>query len=185
MGLWPSTWWASSPAPPPPPPPPPPPTSVALQAPPKSQIITDHRDPSITPSQRLRKQMSLYLAGATFLIFSIGIARRSTRRRNLSMVPQYYTPNTRQSELNFNGGIDALEALNIATLGVLSVGMMTVGGAMYAFDVVNVEETRRLVRSRYGWEGRKSEDEVEEELEEWVATVLARKEKKEKERERR
>ncbi|KAK6353306.1 hypothetical protein TWF696_005278 [Orbilia brochopaga] len=190
MNLWPTSWslWSSSPSSPPPPPPQAAVASPPTQsdAPPKpapfSTVAQDHRDPSITPFDRRRKQLTLYFAGTTFLLLSIATARRSTRRRALATIPKYYTPNTRSSELTFNGGADAFEALNIASLGVMSVGMITVGAAMYMFDVVNVEETRRLVRSRYGWEGRKTESEVEEELEEWIATVLARKDRKEKER---
>ncbi|KAF3921728.1 hypothetical protein ABW21_db0207090 [Orbilia brochopaga] len=188
MKLWPTSWslWSSSP---PPPQSEPivasPPVEVAENNAPKatrqfSTVATDHRDPTISLFDRRRKQLSLYFAGTTFLLLSMAVARRSTRRRTLASIPKYYTPNTRTSELTFNGGADAFEALNIASLGVMSVGMISVGAAMYMFDVVNVEETRRLVRSRYGWEGRKSENEVEEELEEWIATVLARKEKKEK-----
>ncbi|KAJ6264213.1 hypothetical protein Dda_0356 [Drechslerella dactyloides] len=187
MNLWPTSWslWSSSSTSSPPAPTVPTPASPpapAIAPPILPTVAQDHRDPILTPFDRRRKQLTLYFAGATFLLLSTALARRSTRRRNLATIPKYYTPNTRISELTFNGGVDAFEALNIASLGVMSVGMMTVGAGMYMFDVVNVEETRRLVRSRYGWEGRKSEGEVEEELEEWIATVLARKERKERER---
>ncbi|KAF3941478.1 hypothetical protein ABW19_dt0210170 [Dactylella cylindrospora] len=197
MGLWPSSWslWSSPPPPtsPPPssptPPTPPPPEPIALAIPPTTttlqpQTPPDHRDPTITTFQRRKKQLTLYAAGATFFLLTIAVARRATRRRRLATVPKYYTPNTTASELNFNGGVEAFEALNIASLGVASFGMMGIGAGMYILDVVNVEEMRRLVRGRYGSEGRKSEGQVEEELEEWIATVLARKEKKEKERAR-
>ncbi|KAF3903358.1 hypothetical protein AA313_de0210128 [Arthrobotrys entomopaga] len=194
MNLWPTSWslWSSSSTPSPPPPaqslssipPAASPVTIPNETPTPQipAVVADHRDPSFTPFQRARKQLTLYFAGATFLLLSMTVARRSTRRRALATIPKYYTPNTRASELNFNGGVDAFEALNIATLGVMSVGMLTVGTGMYILDVVNVEEMRRLVRARYGLEGRKSEMDVEEELEEWVASVLARKEKKEKER---
>ncbi|RVD90071.1 uncharacterized protein DFL_001051 [Arthrobotrys flagrans] len=191
MGLWPSSWslWSSKPAPPPiqPQSPPTAPLQVndatILKPEPESQSLpTDHRDPSFTPLQRARKQLTLYFGGATFLLLSMAVARRSTRRRYLATVPKYYTPNTRATELNFNTGIDAFEALNIASLGVFSVGMMTVGAGMYIADVVNVDEMRRLLRSKYGMEGRMSEMDVEEEMEEWIASVLARKDRKEAER---
>lgn len=51
---------------------------------------------------------------------------------------------------------------------------------MFALDVVNVEELRDLSRIKFGGEDRKSDKEVEEELEEWVATILSRKDQKEK-----
>ncbi|EPS37453.1 hypothetical protein H072_8907 [Dactylellina haptotyla CBS 200.50] len=187
MNLWPTSWslWSSSSSSPKAtllPPPVAPAPIVNVVPTPDPQVSTDHRDPSFTPFQRTRKQLTMYFAGATFLLLSMSVARRSTRRRYLATVPKYYTPNTKASELNFNGGVDAFEALNIASLGVMSVGMMSVGASMYLLDVVNVDEMRRLFRSRYGLEGRKSEMDVEEELEEWVASVLARKEQKEKAR---
>ncbi|KAK6496456.1 hypothetical protein TWF481_002474 [Arthrobotrys musiformis] len=188
MGLWPSSWslWSSKPVPQPIPQPPQPeplktPTADAIQTA-DPTVPFDHRDPSFTPFQRARKQLTLYFGGATFLLLSMAVARRSTRRRYLATVPKYYTPNTRATELNFNTGIDAFEALNIASLGVFSVGMMTIGAGMYVADVVNVDEMRRLLRSKYGMEGRMSEMDVEEEMEEWIASVLARKDRKEAER---
>ncbi|KAF3251154.1 hypothetical protein TWF217_008083 [Orbilia oligospora] len=168
MGLWPSSWsfWSSKPTSPPIQPQSqslPTETLQITKSEPESQsqsqsqsLPTDHRDPAFTPFQRARKQLTLYFGGAGFLLLSMAVARRSTRRRYLATVPKYYTPNTRASELNFNTGIDAFEALNIASLGVFSVGMMTVG--------------------------RMSEMDVEEEMEEWIASVLARKDRKEADR---
>ena len=102
---------------------------------------------------RVRKQLTLYFGGAVFLLLTTQLGRRSLRRRHLSTIPQYYTsslsPVLRQQQ-DFKGGIDAFEALNIATMGVMSVGMMMAGGAMYVLDVVNVEEMSRLAKQRYG-----------------------------------
>ncbi|KAK6502197.1 hypothetical protein TWF506_002785 [Arthrobotrys conoides] len=187
MGLWPSSWslWSSTSTSPPVQPLPQPTEALQitkLEPESQSSLPADHRDPAFTPFQRARKQLTLYFGGASFLLLSMAVARRSTRRRYLATVPKYYTPNTRASELNFNTGIDAFEALNIASLGVFSVGMMTVGAGMYIADVVNVDEMRRLLRSKYGTEGRMSEMDVEEEMEEWIASVLARKDRKEAEK---
>ncbi|KAK6522003.1 hypothetical protein TWF281_002574 [Arthrobotrys megalospora] len=190
MNLWPSSWslWSSkstlsNPQPQSQPTDLPIPTNVITKSEPEPQSLpVDHRDPTFTPFQRARKQLTLYFGGATFLLLSMAVARRSTRRRYLATIPKYYTPNTRATELNFNTGIDAFEALNIASLGVFSVGMMSVGAGMYLCDVVNVHEMRTLLRSKYGMEGRKSEMDVEEEMEEWIASVLARKERKEAEK---
>ncbi|KAF3183152.1 hypothetical protein TWF225_006302 [Orbilia oligospora] len=168
MGLWPSSWsfWSSKPTSPPIQPQSqslPTETLQITKSEPESQsqsqsqsLPTDHRDPAFTPFQRARKQLTLYFGGAGFLLLSMAVARRSTRH--------------------------AFEALNIASLGVFSVGMMTVGAGMYIADVVNVDEMRRLLRSKYGTEGRMSEMDVEEEMEEWIASVLARKDRKEADR---
>ncbi|KAF3091110.1 hypothetical protein TWF569_011370 [Orbilia oligospora] len=162
MGLWPSSWsfWSSKPTSPPIQPQSqslPTETLQITKSEPESQsqsqsqsLPTDHRDPAFTPFQRARKQLTLYFGGAGFLLLSMAVARRSTRRRYLATVP--------------------------------NVGMMTVGAGMYIADVVNVDEMRRLLRSKYGTEGRMSEMDVEEEMEEWIASVLARKDRKEADR---
>ena len=60
--------------------------------------------------------------------------------------------------------------------------MMT-GGAAWAFDVSTLEDLRRKVRGGLGVDGSgRDEQEVEAEFEEWLATVLARKEDKERAR---
>lgn len=138
-----------------------------------------HYNSDLSSTKRVGRQLTLYLAGATFLLLSTRLARRSMQRRYVSITPKYYTHNSHQ-KLNFNGGQDAFEALSIATMGVMSIGMIVMGGSMFALDVVNVEELRDLSRIKFGGEDRKSDQEVEEELEEWVATILSRKDQKDK-----
>lgn len=63
--------------------------------------------------------------------------------------------------------------------------MTVVGGALYALDINDMDDMRRLVRGGLGVDGSgRNEQEVEEDLEEWMATVLDRKAEKEKEREK-
>jgi hypothetical protein len=81
--------------------------------------------------------------------------------------------------------MEAMEALNIATVNVLSASMMVGGGLLYAFDISSLDDMRRTVRSRIGvagnrTDGIKTDQEYEEEIEEWFASVLGRKEKKDK-----
>ena len=78
-----------------------------------------------------------------------------------------------------NGAFEAVEALNLATINVLSFAMMATGGALWYFDVNSMDEARRKLRGGLGVDGSgKSEEEANEEIEEWVATVLSRKEQK-------
>jgi len=74
--------------------------------------------------------------------------------------------------------------LNIATINVLSVGMMVSGGLLYAFDISSIDDMRSKVRRQIGVDVDRTDQDVEEEIEEWFATVLERKEKKEKRVER-
>jgi len=61
--------------------------------------------------------------------------------------------------------------------------MIVVGGALCVFDINHLDDLQRLVRGRLGVDGMgKSEQEVEEQFEEWLATVLDRKAEKEKEK---
>lgn len=76
-----------------------------------------------------------------------------------------------------SGALDAVEALNLATLNTFSFAMMLVGGGMFALDVASVDELRGKVRERTGG-GEKANREAEEEFEEWVVSVLARKERR-------
>jgi hypothetical protein len=77
--------------------------------------------------------------------------------------------------------MEAVEALNIATINVLSLAMMSVGGMLWYFDINSMDDARKKLRGGLGVDGTgRDEKQVEEEFEEWMATVLARKEEKEK-----
>lgn len=78
-----------------------------------------------------------------------------------------------------HGPILAVEALTLATLNVFSWAMMVTGGALWYFDISNMDEMRRKVRGGLGVDGTgRTEQEAEEDMEEWLAEVLARKEEK-------
>lgn len=98
----------------------------------------------------------------------------------MAAMPSYYT-SAPLHQPRVNGPLEAFEALNIATINVLSLAMMGVGGTLYALDINSMDDLRRFVRSGMGIEG-KTEQDAEEELEEWVASVLERKERKNRER---
>ena len=59
--------------------------------------------------------------------------------------------------------------------------MMMGGGLLWSFDIGSIEDLRRKVRGGLGVDGsERSEQNVEEEFEEWIASVLQRKEEKQK-----
>lgn len=72
--------------------------------------------------------------------------------------------------------MEAFEALNIATINVFSIGMMLSGGLLWAFDIASLDDMRRRVRINMGVNPSGEDKEAEEQMEEWFATVLARKE---------
>lgn len=54
---------------------------------------------------------------------------------------------------------------------------------LWAFDISSMDDMRRKIRGGLGIDGSgRSEKDAEEEMEEWLATVLARKEEKERRR---
>ena len=129
---------------------------------------------SLTTS-RAQRQLGLFAAGASFFLLSTAITRRSIVRRYKATIPKFYAPSNRANN-NINGAMEAFEALNIATINVLSVGMMASGGLLWAFDIAGVEDMRRKVRKQIGVDVSRTDQDAEEEIEEWFATVLARKE---------
>jgi hypothetical protein len=171
-------WGSNSSTPTPPPAPaaiPPPPPS-----PPKEEVPAAAPEPR-NETKRFLKQLALPAIGGAFLLLSMRLTRRSTIRRRLATVPSFYHPNMQPPANPPNGALDALEALQLATLNVFSVAMLLVGGGAFALDVGNVEDLRaRFKASDAGeeWEGQKKAS--EEEFEEWLVSILARKELKER-----
>ena len=139
------------------------------------------RDDTFSP--RSRKQFMLLAAGSTFFLFAATITRRALIRRQVATIPKFY----HQSNLpapgspNFNGPMEALQALNLATLNTAAGAMVLVGGTLWAADISSLEEMRKKVRGGLGVDGTgRTEGDVEEEFEEWIAGILERKDDKER-----
>ncbi|MCJ1396639.1 hypothetical protein MMC18_009531 [Xylographa bjoerkii] len=130
--------------------------------------------PATLTSRRSLRQLSLFAAGSTFLAFSTLITRRALTRRRLAIFPSFYHPSNLPPKQPVNGPLDAVEALSLATVNVLSLGIMAVGGTLWAFDIAGVEDLRRKVRGAVGVDGDGGERAMEEEWEEWVAGVVER-----------
>ena len=139
-------------------------------------------------SPRARKQLTLFLAGSTFLTLSILATRRALTRRRLSIIPAFYHPSNAPPRITINGRVEALEALSLATTNALSFMMMLTGGVLWAADISSLKELKGSVRGglgldRIGKEGAGDREEWEE-FEEWLASTLERKRGREKRRER-
>ncbi|KAI9819283.1 MAG: hypothetical protein M1827_007440 [Pycnora praestabilis] len=134
---------------------------------------------SIT-SPRSRRQLGLFFGGCVFFGISTLITRRSLLRRYAATRPAFYHPSNRPAG-DVNGAMEAFEALNIATINVLSFAMMGVGGALWVFDISTLADLRTRVREGMGFGGDRvgGEKDADEEMEEWLATVLERRDRKE------
>jgi hypothetical protein len=126
-------------------------------------------------SPRSRRQLGLFAAGVGFFALSTAITRRSIMRRYKSTVPKFYQQSN-QPNTNVNGAMEAFEALNIATVNVFSVGIMATGGLLWAFDIASLDDMRSKVRTNLGVDPIRTDQDAEQEIEEWFASVLARKE---------
>ncbi|KAH9222942.1 hypothetical protein DL95DRAFT_379837 [Leptodontidium sp. 2 PMI_412] len=154
-------------------------STPARTAPAASSTLTTTSEPqSAFFSQRSRRQLGLFAAGAGFFLLSSAITRRSIVRRKLMSVPKFYH-HSNYANPNINGALEAAEALTIATLNVFSVGIMATGGFIWAFDIATVDEMKKKVRVNLGANAKPAGQDdaaTEEEIEEWFAEVLARKE---------
>jgi hypothetical protein len=173
-----------------------------LEPPPSKPSLNYPR--ALTPQEkaaRTRKQAGLFFGGLTFVLFSGFVTRRSLVKRQkaivspiLNAVGKPGAPGAKgalktadgaaaeidpAAELNNSGPILAIEALTVATLNVISWGIMATGGALWYFDIASIDDMRRKIRGGLGVDGSgRTEEEAEEEVEEWLATVLSRKDNK-------
>jgi hypothetical protein len=139
------------------------------------QASTTPKSESAFFSPRSRRQLSLFAAGVGFFALSTVITRRSIVRRYKATIPKFYQPSN-HANTNINGAMEAFEALNIATVNVFSAGIMVTGGLLWAFDISSLEDMRSKVRTNLGVDPIRTDQDAEDEIEEWFATVLARKE---------
>ncbi|KAE8149546.1 hypothetical protein BDV25DRAFT_172742 [Aspergillus avenaceus] len=119
----------------------------------------------------------LLFGGLTFFAFSFWMTRRALNKRYLASIPPFYTSSLYHKP-KVNGGADAFEALNLATLNVLSLGMAGTGGVMCALDVNGIEDMRAFVRKGFYGDGgglSEADEELERSVEEWVGNVLGEK----------
>ncbi|TGZ84631.1 hypothetical protein EX30DRAFT_392059 [Ascodesmis nigricans] len=162
-------------------PPPAPPASVPVQSVSATSAPTPLAPPKETETQRMLRQLTLPLFGTTFLLLSISLTRRSLRRRFAP--PPFYHQSNAPPITPPSGALDAFEALQLATLNVMSMTMIMVGAGAFMLDVCSVKELRDLVQAKMnegGPEALNARTKAEEEFEEWMVEILARKEVKEK-----
>ncbi|KAI5292666.1 hypothetical protein KEM52_006164, partial [Ascosphaera acerosa] len=153
-------------------PPPPPPQPLATPEPPPVPAPPSLRD-------HLSNSQKLILGGAVFLSMSVLVTKRAFARQRRAVMPPFYTT-ALYHKPPVNSAKDALEAFNIATINVMSGGMLALGLGMYFTDINTLEDARRVIRGGMGTNGvARTDEEVEEELQEWLAGVLTRKAKKE------
>lgn len=145
----------------------------------------------IDAAHRARRQNALFFGGLAFTALSIFVTRRAlTRKQRITSIyphlaktpkgskdPKLEVPHftTSNNQAKAEGGLDAVEALFLATINVGAIFMAGTGAAMKFFDIADVEDVRDLVRKGMGQDIYGGEAEADKEMEEWVAGVLAKK----------
>jgi hypothetical protein len=144
-----------------------------------SDTVAPHSSTLPSQAARTRRQLSLFLGGAGFLLLSVAVTRRAIARRYRIALPAFYMPSNQPPRVN--GAFEAFEAFNLATLNVLSAGMFLAGGTMWAFDIGGVEDLRARAQAKLKQPTKAEQptDEDLEKLEEWLNSVLTRKDYKE------
>ncbi|KAL8690498.1 MAG: hypothetical protein Q9218_004074 [Villophora microphyllina] len=129
---------------------------------------------------RSRRQFSLFLFGAACVSLSIFSTRRALLRRYHSTVPHFYQQSNAPPREPFSLQREAVEALRIATVNVLSFSVLCVGGGLWAADISGMGELReRLARVKRekgqrvkGTRDEEKDREVEKEFEEFLGPSL-------------
>ncbi|KAF5975748.1 hypothetical protein FBULB1_7227 [Fusarium bulbicola] len=124
----------------------------ATSTPPTISAAPQRTSPIIAAQQpswdRSIRQFGLLLTGAGFLAASVAVSRRSVLRMRHDLSPKFYTSNRHQ--VKFDSGdrsLLAVQALGLATLNVVSFGVMLVGGISWAFDLSSIEELRQRTQA--------------------------------------
>ena len=152
-------------------------TSRIEPAPEEKQLTRQH----VANINQSNRGKVIFGAGLLFFGFSLLITRRAFARKRFSNPAFYANAPEVQAEQakKVSGAMEALEALNIATVNVLSMTMLATGAGMWALNINSIADARRVLRGGLGVDGSgRSEKDAEEDFEEWMATVLARKETK-------
>ncbi|KAI0173636.1 hypothetical protein GGR52DRAFT_397263 [Hypoxylon sp. FL1284] len=135
-------------------------------------------------SQRSLKQLGLFFAGGAFLTLSALITRRAVARKHVMTMPKFYSQSNRMADkAHSDSSLIAFEALHLATLNVFGFGIMATGGLAWAFDISNFDDLKRMAQRHIGPTDGHVDEEAEQQIEEWVAKVLLRKDKKDQEAE--
>lgn len=171
-----------------PPPPPPAPSHLPVT----STRPQPRAYPPIT-SERSRRQLGLFFGGATFVLWSVLLTRRRVRTHQLrGQLPYFYynhhfsplggpsiatTPRSAallaEEEAGRRDPFVAFEALQLATLNVMSAAIMVAGGVAWALDISTVDDLRARARRSIDEAADMGLDpEAEKQVAEWMAKTL-------------
>lgn len=128
-----------------------------------------------SPLSRNIRQLGLFFSGAAFMAASIFITRRSVVRRQIDAFPRFYTHNRYPPRIDSSDrSLLAASALGLATLNVMSFGVMLVGGISWAWDLCSVTELRERSRQAVRGSGKELNPEEEKAIKEMMDGLLSK-----------
>jgi len=125
-------------------------TAPPVNPPPRPPPETVYESTPVTSPRSLR-QLSIFAFGATCFLASTALTRRAVYQRHLRTKPKFWVPNTNPHE-HFSPLHDAIQALNLASMNIASLGIIAVGGTMWAFDISGLKEAQTALRSRLNYD---------------------------------
>lgn len=106
-------------------------------------------------------------------MLSAWVTRRALIRKRFPM-PTTFTPSNAPVPKP-EAGLDAVQALGLATINTVSVFMAGIGAGFIYFDIADIEDLREKVRRGVGFDVYGGETDADQEIEGWIAEVLSRK----------
>lgn len=154
------------------------PSQTQTQTPPTAALKTKTEADSDLPKLWTpQTNTKLFFGGALFFTLSLLTTRRALVRRFNASIPPYYTSSLYHKP-EVNGGMEAFEALNLATINVLSFGMMASGGVLWGMGINGLDDLRAYVKKGMASgdpsEVNKTDEEMEKEVEAWVMKFLGK-----------
>lgn len=172
-------------------------TQQALSTPPAPASAPPNLDGPLVPhvparidaAHRARRKDAMFFGGLAFTFLAAFVTRRALYRKQLAVFPHLkqmkpkdpnvkielpqFTPSNAAPKAE--GGLDAAEALFLATLNVGAIFMASAGAFMKYFDIADTEDLREYVRKGIGYDVYSGDSEADKEIEDWFAEVLSRK----------
>nr|OQO29914.1 hypothetical protein B0A51_03510 [Rachicladosporium sp. CCFEE 5018] len=145
----------------------------STQTTPSHPILPNLAPSRASPATRATRQNALFLTGLAGLSLAALLTRRSLRAKRLP-TPSTFTPSNAPLP-PVEAGLDAFEALSLATLSTVSVFATGFGAAAMWFDIADAEDLRERVRWGVGFDvygGEGGDGKVDREIEEWARGVM-------------
>ncbi|KAK0390922.1 hypothetical protein NLU13_0425 [Sarocladium strictum] len=129
-----------------------------------------------TPLSRNIRQLGLFFTGAAFMAASVFVTRRSVVRRQIESFPKFYVSNRSPPRFDSSDrSLLAVQAFGLATLNVMSFGVLLTGGISWGWDLCSMRELRERSQAALRRPGRQGVDPEEEKaLKEMMDGLLAK-----------